>query len=43
MRFLLRARSREKLRAVCARVTERIDQGVSPGRAHLDLDPVSML
>ncbi|MDB4974793.1 MAG: Helicase PriA essential for oriC/DnaA-independent replication [Myxococcaceae bacterium] len=43
MRFLLRARSREKLRAVAALVAERIDQGVSPGRAHLDIDPVSMM
>jgi primosomal protein N' (replication factor Y) len=43
MRFLLRSRSREKLRAVAARVGERIDQGLSPGRAHLDIDPVSML
>ncbi len=43
MRFLLRARAREHLRAVAARVLERIDQGVSPGRAHVDVDPVSML
>ena len=43
MRFLLRALSREKLRKVAALVAERIDQGVSPGRAHLDIDPVSMM
>lgn len=43
VRFLLRARSREKLRAVARAVVERIDQGVAPGRAHLDMDPVSML
>ncbi|MET0343751.1 MAG: primosomal protein N' [Polyangiales bacterium] len=43
MRFLLRGRSREKLRAVAGKVAARIDQGVAPGRAHLDLDPVSML
>jgi primosomal protein N' len=43
MRFLLRSRSREKLRAVAALVVARIDQGVSPARAHLDVDPVSML
>ncbi len=43
MRFLLRARSRELLRAVAGRVLDRIDRGVSPGRAHLDIDPVSML
>ncbi|HEY6882237.1 MAG TPA: primosomal protein N' [Polyangiales bacterium] len=43
MRFLLRSRSREKLRAVAIKVAERIDQGVSPGRAQLDIDPVSML
>jgi primosomal protein N' (replication factor Y) (superfamily II helicase) len=42
-RFLLRSRSREKLRAVAAKVGERIDQGLAPGRAHLDIDPVSML
>jgi len=43
MRFLLRSRSREKLRVVAGLVVARIDQGVSPGRAHLDIDPVSML
>jgi primosomal protein N' (replication factor Y) (superfamily II helicase) len=43
MRFLLRSPSREKLRAVASRVVERIDQGLAPGRAHLDIDPVSML
>jgi primosomal protein N' (replication factor Y) len=42
-RFLLRSRSREKLRVAAAAVSERIDQGLSPGRAHLDIDPVSML
>ncbi len=43
MRFLMRSRSREKLRMVAMKVGERIDQGLSPGRAHLDIDPVSML
>jgi primosomal protein N' (replication factor Y) (superfamily II helicase) len=43
MRFLLRSRSREMLRRVAIKVSERIDQGVAPGRAHLDIDPVSML
>jgi hypothetical protein len=28
---------------VAGLVVARIDQGVSPGRAHLDIDPVSML
>jgi primosomal protein N' (replication factor Y) (superfamily II helicase) len=43
MRFLLRSRSREALRSVARVVVQRIDQGVSPARAHLDVDPVSML
>jgi primosomal protein N' (replication factor Y) (superfamily II helicase) len=43
MRFLLRARSRDKLRNVASRIVARIDQGLAPARAHLDIDPVSML
>ena len=43
MRFLLRGRSREKLREVAGAVVARIDEGVAPGRAHVDVDPVSML
>lgn len=43
MRFLLRGRSREDLRRVAEAVLTRIEGGVSPGRAHLDIDPVSMM
>jgi primosomal protein N' (replication factor Y) len=43
MRFLLRARSRRALRFVTQAVVTRIEQGVSPARAHVDVDPVSML
>lgn len=43
MRFLLRSRSRAALRKVAQVVAQRIDEGVSPARAHVDVDPVSML
>jgi primosomal protein N' (replication factor Y) len=42
-RFLLRARERPALRAVVAAVARRIDEGVAPARAALDIDPYSML
>jgi primosomal protein N' (replication factor Y) len=42
-RFLLRCREREPLRTVAQAVVARIQEGVAPGRAHLDIDPVSML
>ena len=42
-RFLLRARERPALRAVVAAVARRIDEGVAPARASLDIDPYSML
>jgi primosomal protein N' (replication factor Y) len=43
MRFLLRSRSREHLRKVALAVLARIEQGLSPARAHVDVDPVSMM
>jgi primosomal protein N' (replication factor Y) len=43
MRFLLRARVRSSLRAVTQAVVARIEEGVAPARAHVDVDPVSML
>jgi primosomal protein N' (replication factor Y) len=43
MRFLLRSRSRSALRNVATAVAQRIDQGLAPARAHVDIDPVSML
>jgi primosomal protein N' (replication factor Y) len=43
MRMLLRSRSRAALRNVAKLVAARIDQGISPARAHVDVDPVSML
>jgi len=42
-RFLLRARSREALRTVAKALVARIQEGVAPARAHVDVDPVSML
>ncbi|HKU42077.1 MAG TPA: primosomal protein N', partial [Polyangiales bacterium] len=42
-RFLLRSADRAALRAVAKVVAARIDQGVAPARASLDVDPVSML
>jgi primosomal protein N' (replication factor Y) len=43
MRFLLRARARAPLRHVTQAVVARIEAGVMPARAHVDVDPVSML
>jgi primosomal protein N' (replication factor Y) (superfamily II helicase) len=43
MRFFLRGRSREALRAAASAVVEAIERGVKPARAHVDVDPVSML
>jgi primosomal protein N' (replication factor Y) len=43
MRFFLRGRSREAVRHVAAAVLDLIDAGVRPARAHVDVDPVSML
>jgi len=42
-RFLLRGADRPALRQVAASVAARIDEGVSPARASVDVDPVSML
>jgi primosomal protein N' (replication factor Y) len=42
-RFLLKAAELRALRAVTALVRDRIDKGVAPARASLDVDPVSML
>jgi primosomal protein N' (replication factor Y) len=42
-RFLLRSNDRRALRAVASAVADRIDQGVSPARASVDVDPVAML
>lgn len=43
MRFLLRSGHRVDLRRIAAAVAARIDAGVSPARASVDVDPVSML
>jgi primosomal protein N' (replication factor Y) len=42
-RFLLRAKERAALRSVAAMLARRIDQGIAPARASIDIDPVSML
>jgi primosomal protein N' (replication factor Y) len=42
-RFLMKASELRPLRAVAMAVTRRIDEGVTPARASLDVDPVSML
>lgn len=42
-RVLLRSRDRKAVRAVAAAVLARIEEGVAPARASLDVDPVSML
>jgi primosomal protein N' (replication factor Y) len=42
-RFLLRGQNREQLRTVAQAVVTRIQEGVAPARAHVDVDPVSML
>jgi primosomal protein N' (replication factor Y) len=41
--FLLKGAELRALRAVAAVVRDRIDAGVAPARASLDIDPVSML
>ncbi len=42
-RLLLRSADRQALRSVAARVAERIERGLGPAHASLDVDPVSML
>ena len=42
-RFLLRAKERAALRGVATALARRIDQGIAPARASIDIDPVSML
>jgi primosomal protein N' (replication factor Y) len=42
-RLLLRGPERARVRAVAAELAARIDEGVAPARAHVDVDPVSML
>ncbi|MFK7985666.1 MAG: primosomal protein N' [Sandaracinaceae bacterium] len=42
-RLLLRGSERPVLRSVARLLADRIDQGVAPARAHVDIDPVSML
>jgi primosomal protein N' (replication factor Y) len=42
-RFLLRSQDRAALRAVAKVLVRRIDEGLAPARASLDVDPVSML
>lgn len=42
-RFLLRSPERPPLRAVALRIVERIEAGLGPVRASVDVDPVNML
>jgi primosomal protein N' len=42
-RFLLRSADRRALRQVAAAVAARVDEGLSPARASVDIDPFSML
>ncbi len=42
-RILLRAKERRALRRVAVDLAARIDDGVAPARAHIDVDPNSML
>jgi primosomal protein N' (replication factor Y) len=42
-RFLLRSAERGPLRKVAMFLTKRLDEGVAPARASLDIDPYSML
>ncbi len=42
-RFMLRARDRKALRAAALAVLSRLEEGISPAHATLDIDPVSML
>jgi primosomal protein N' (replication factor Y) len=43
MRFLLRGRIREDVRKVAEAVSQRIEAGIAPARASVDVDPVSMM
>ena len=42
-RVLMRSPDRRALRSIAAALAARIDQGLSPARASLDVDPVAML
>jgi primosomal protein N' (replication factor Y) len=42
-RFLLRSAERGPLRKVASMLAKRLDEGVAPARASLDIDPYSML
>ena len=42
-RFILRASERSALRKVASVLARRLDEGVAPARASLDIDPYSML
>lgn len=42
-RVLARAKERSVLRRIADDLAARIDEGVAPARAHIDVDPVSML
>jgi primosomal protein N' (replication factor Y) len=42
-RVMLLASDRRRLRAVAVELARRIDEGVAPARASLDVDPVSMM
>jgi primosomal protein N' (replication factor Y) len=42
-RFLLRSKERAALRSVASALARRIDEGMGPARASIDIDPVSML
>jgi primosomal protein N' (replication factor Y) len=42
-RFLVKSSERNALRAVAVALAARIDEGVSPARATVDVDPVAML
>jgi hypothetical protein len=40
---MLRSPDRRALRAVAAAIAARIDEGIAPARATIDVDPVAML
>jgi primosomal protein N' (replication factor Y) len=42
-RLLLKGRERKKLREVALAILARIDEGIAPARASVDVDPVNML
>lgn len=42
-RILLRGKERSLIRRIAVDLAARIDEGVSPARAYIDVDPVSML